>query len=106
MIFAQMKRALSGVDESPDARYSALNDQFHAYLLEIAGSPQATTLVDALHSPLVKIQFRPVLDPARTASSLAEHRDLLRAIEARDADGAERAARAHVQNIRAALAQQ
>ena len=101
-VFSAMEQALADDDLT---RYSALNTQFHAYVIEAAESPQAAALVDALHFPLVKLQFRPVLRHGRKATSLAEHRDLLRAIEARDADGAERAARSHIQHIRAALGQ-
>lgn len=102
-VFAEMERALSGGDL---IRYSVLNGAFHARVLEVAGSPQTAILVDSLQFPLVKRQFRPVLTQARKTASLGEHRDLLRAIETRDADGAERAARSHIQHIRAALAQQ
>jgi DNA-binding GntR family transcriptional regulator len=101
-VFSAMERALADDDLTG---YSTLNSQFHAYVLEVAGSPQAAALADALHFPLVKLQFRPVLRHGRRAASLAEHRDLLRAIEAGDADGAERAARSHIQHIRAALEQ-
>jgi DNA-binding GntR family transcriptional regulator len=101
-VFSAMERALADDDLTG---YSALNTQFHGYVLEVAGSPQAAALVDALHFPLVKLQFHPVLRHGRKAASLAEHRDLLRAIEARDADRAERAARSHIQHIRAALEQ-
>jgi DNA-binding GntR family transcriptional regulator len=101
-IFSAMERALAKDDLTG---YSVLNNQFHGYVLEVAGSPQAAALVDALHFPLVKLQFHPVLRHGRRAASLAEHRDLLRAIVARDADGAERAARSHIQHIRAALEQ-
>jgi DNA-binding GntR family transcriptional regulator len=99
-VFGDMERALSGGDL---IRYSVLNTSFHASVLEVAGSPQAAALADSLHFPLVKRQFRPVLSQARQVASLDEHRDLLRAIEARDADRAERAARVHIQRIRAAL---
>jgi DNA-binding GntR family transcriptional regulator len=99
-IVSEMEQALAGDDLM---HYSALNGQFHAQILLAARSPQAAALLDSLHFPLVKLQFRPVLVRGRKANSIEEHRDLLRAIEARDADGAERAARRHIQHIRAAL---
>jgi DNA-binding GntR family transcriptional regulator len=101
-IVTEMGRAVGDDDLT---RYSALNGQFHAGVLEAAASPQAAALLDSLHYPLVKLQFHPVLVRRRRADSLEEHRDLLRAIEARDADAAERAARLHIQRIRAALEQ-
>jgi DNA-binding GntR family transcriptional regulator len=84
-------------------RYSALNRQFHEQVIEAAGSPQAATSLDALHFPLVKFQFQVSMVPGRKLENVKEHRDMLRAIEARDADRAERAARAHIQQIRATL---
>jgi DNA-binding GntR family transcriptional regulator len=84
-------------------QYTALNRQFHEEVIEVAGSRQAATALDALHFPLVKFQFQVALVPGRKLENVAEHLDVLRAIEARDADGAERAARVHVQRIRAAL---
>jgi DNA-binding GntR family transcriptional regulator len=83
--------------------YSDLNRQFHELVIEAAGSPQAATSLDALHFPLVKFQFQVTMVPGRKLENVAEHRDVLRAIEARDADRAERAARAHIQQIRATL---
>lgn len=83
--------------------YTALNRQFHEQVIEAAGSPQAATSLDALHFPLVKFQFQVTMVPGRKLENVKEHRDVLRAIEARDADGAERVARAHIQRVRATL---
>lgn len=84
-------------------RYSALNRQFHELVIEAAGSPQAATALDSLHFPLVKFQFQVALVPGRKQENVSEHLDVLRAIEAHDADRAERAARLHIQQIRATL---
>jgi DNA-binding GntR family transcriptional regulator len=83
--------------------YTLLNRRFHEQVIEAAGSPQAATSLDALHFPLVKFQFQVALVPGRKLENVKEHRDVLRAIEAHDADGAERAARVHIQQIRATL---
>jgi DNA-binding GntR family transcriptional regulator len=84
-------------------RYSALNRRFHEQVIEAAKSPQAAAALDSLHFPLVKFQFQVALVPGRKLENLEEHRMLLRAIEAGDADAAERAGRLHVQRIRATL---
>jgi len=84
-------------------RYTALNRRFHEALIEAAGSPQAAAALDSLHFPLVKFQFQVALVPGRKLDNLEEHRILLRAIEAGDADAAERAGRLHIQQIRVTL---
>jgi DNA-binding GntR family transcriptional regulator len=84
-------------------RYSAMNREFHELVIEAASSPQTAEALDALHFPLVKFQFQVTLVPGRKQENVKEHYDLLRAIEAGDADGAESASRLHVQHIRATL---
>jgi DNA-binding GntR family transcriptional regulator len=84
-------------------RYTALNRRFHELLIEAAGSPQSAAALESLHFPLVKFQFQVALVPGRKLDNLEEHRILLRAIEAGDADAAERAGRLHIQQIRATL---
>lgn len=91
------------VEEDDVMRYSALNRRFHEQLIEAAGSARAAAALDSLHFPLGKFQFQVALVPGRKQDNLEEHRILLRAIEARDADAAERAGRQHVQQIRATL---
>ncbi len=99
-IVAETQQALENDDLM---RSSALNRQFHDLLIEAAGSPQAASALDSLYFPLVKFQFQVALVPGRKQENLAEHRGLLHAIEAGDTEAAERAARLHVQRIRAAL---
>jgi DNA-binding GntR family transcriptional regulator len=84
-------------------RYSALNRQFHELIIEMAGSPQAATVLNSLHFPLVKFQFQVALVPGRKSENVVEHREVLQAIESRDPEAAERAARMHIQRLRATL---
>jgi DNA-binding GntR family transcriptional regulator len=84
-------------------RSSELNRRFHEHVVEAAGSPQAAAALDSLHFPLVKFQFQVALVPGRKLENLQEHRDLVRAIESRDANGAEQVARLHIQRIRTTL---
>jgi DNA-binding GntR family transcriptional regulator len=83
--------------------YSTLNRRFHEVVTEAAGSPQAASALDSLHFPLVKFQFQVTLVPGRKQQNVAEHRELMQAIEAGDADGAERIARQHVRHIQSTL---
>jgi DNA-binding GntR family transcriptional regulator len=84
-------------------RYSQLNGRFHATVLKSARNPEVQRLLESLHFPLIRFQFRTVLVPGRKAQSLDEHRRILGCISRRDAVGAERAMRAHVGNVQATL---
>ena len=84
-------------------RSTRTNRSFHEQLVAAAGSPQAAVTLDALHFPLVKFQFQVSLVPGRKQENLQEHRRLLAAVEARDAELAERLAREHIQQIRFTL---
>jgi DNA-binding GntR family transcriptional regulator len=99
-ILAGMERAL---DDDDLMRYSSLNGEFHTVMREAAGSPTATAVLGSLHYPLVKFHFRSMVVPRRKIHSLEEHRELLRAIEAGDAEAAEQAGRRHVRHFRATL---
>ena len=99
-IVAETEQALEDDDVM---RSSALNRQFHDLLVEAAGSPRAASALDSLHFPLVKFQFQVALVPGRKQENLAEHRELVRAIEAGDTAAAEQAGRRHVERIRATL---
>jgi hypothetical protein len=52
---------------------------------QVAKADKATAVLNSLHYPLLKFQSRTVLVPGRTLQSVAEHLDLLAAIEAGDA---------------------
>jgi DNA-binding GntR family transcriptional regulator len=100
---AVVSETAQAVEDDDLMRYTTLNRQFHEQMIEAAGSSQAAASLDLLHFPLVKFQFQVALVPGRKLENVEEHRDLLRAIEAGDADAAERAARMHIRHIRATL---
>jgi DNA-binding GntR family transcriptional regulator len=105
---SRMRQAVSQADQALKdddwMRLASLNSQFHADVVDAARCPAAASFLDSLHLPLVRSRFPAVLIPRRKAHALHEHYDLLQAIEDGDADGAERAARVHVEQIRATLA--
>jgi DNA-binding GntR family transcriptional regulator len=100
---AVVSETAQAVEDDDLMRYTVLNRRFHEQVIEAAGSPQAAASLDSLHFPLVKFQFQAALVPGRKAQTLEEHRMLLRAIEAGDAGTAERAARLHIRQVRAAV---
>jgi len=83
--------------------YSALNSLLHDTVGEIAGQPVAADVLANLRARNVRHQFRLALRPGRPQVSLPEHLAIIEAICARDPDAAERAARAHVTSVIAAL---
>jgi len=95
-----MERA---VDDGDLLRYSELIQQLHGLVRAAAHHPVAAGLVQRLQAQLVRHQFRLSLRPGRPRVSLREFTALVDAVTARDADGAEAAARAHARSVVAAL---
>jgi DNA-binding GntR family transcriptional regulator len=83
--------------------YAANNLTFHAELVRIAQLPATARILTSLQFQTVVFQFRPIFEPGRAAAVDAEHRALVAALAAGDSDGAERAMRQHLQNVKDAL---
>ena len=98
-----LERMSDAVTAEDLPRYSQLNGRFHAALLACARNPELKRLLESLHFPLIRYQFRTILAPGRKLTSLDEHRRILGCVAQRDPEGAERAARAHVASVRATL---
>jgi DNA-binding FadR family transcriptional regulator len=73
--------------------------------MEAAHQAVVSQLLDLLHAPLIRHQFRIILLPGRKAAALAEFRDILCCLEQRDAAGAERAMRHHMAQLGQSLQQ-
>ncbi|HUZ20290.1 MAG TPA: GntR family transcriptional regulator [Acidimicrobiales bacterium] len=99
-VLAQMEAAQANGDLM---LYSELNQRLHHRIREISRHPTASRIVERLRNQSVRLQFRLALAPGRTAVSLCEHRAVVAALVARDRDGAERAMRAHLVSVVAAL---
>ncbi|MDH3598766.1 MAG: GntR family transcriptional regulator [Candidatus Tectomicrobia bacterium] len=80
-----------------------LASRFHQMVIEAAHQSVVARLLDMLHAPLIRHQFRIILVPGRKEASLAEFRDILRCLEKRDATGAERAMRHHMEQLSQSL---
>ncbi len=101
-ILAEMEQRLG---EGDLLGMSELNSALHRTLVEIAGHRTATRLIEALRAQGVRHQFRTILVPGRAQKSLAEHRRIVEAVVAHDEAEAERAMRAHLEGVTAALRQ-
>lgn len=82
---------------------SELSGQLHDGLLAAASHRVAARLIDNLQAQNVRHQFRTALVPGRAARSVAEHRAIVEAVAAHDADAAEAATREHLSNVTEAL---
>jgi DNA-binding GntR family transcriptional regulator len=75
--------------------FFATNEAFHFALLDAAGNRWATQIVTDLRKVMKLNRHHSLFKQGRLADSLAEHRALMQAIEARDAVKAARLMRAH-----------
>jgi len=78
--------------------FFATNEAFHLKLLEFAGNRWRTQMVTDLRKVMKLNRHHSLFKQGRLASSLAEHRELMAAIEGRDARGATRLMRSHFDN--------
>ena len=78
--------------------FFATNEQFHMTLLQMAGNRWAQQMVADLRKVMKLNRHHSLFKQGRLAESLAEHRALMKAIEARDAAAAARLMRAHFES--------
>ena len=83
--------------------YIRINNQYHSLVQEIAGNRTLNQIVDGLRKKILLYRFQSLNLPARFASSIREHRDLLEAFRQRDHSRAEALMREHLQNQTLAL---
>jgi DNA-binding GntR family transcriptional regulator len=78
--------------------FFATNEQFHMALLEAAGNRWALQIVTDLRKVMKLNRHHSLFKQGRLSDSLAEHRALMQAIEARDAARARELMRAHFEH--------
>ena len=81
--------------------YSSANLRFHARIIELGHSPLIVEMADALLVHVRAIRRRTIGDEDRVERSLVDHLEIIEALEARDADLAERLVREHALNLAA-----
>jgi DNA-binding GntR family transcriptional regulator len=75
-----------------------INEEFHHRLLQIAGNRWRNQIVNDLRKVMKLNRHHSLFRQGRVAESLAEHRALVQALLARDADQAQSLMRAHFEN--------
>jgi DNA-binding GntR family transcriptional regulator len=96
----QMQRAVVSGDV---LTYGDLDARLHALLGRISHQQTAAQLVSRLGSQTMPHQFRVSLRPGRPQASLRQHLELISAVTDGDPQRAEAVARAHIDNVIAAL---
>lgn len=86
-------------DSIPDRdRFFAINENFHMRLLEIADNRWRLQMVADLRKVMKLNRHHSLLKSGRIEESLAEHRAVMAALEARDAQAANQCMREHFHN--------
>jgi DNA-binding GntR family transcriptional regulator len=75
--------------------YDAANVAFHGALIRLSGSQVIAQMTDNLRLHVRAIRHRTIFERDRAAASLGDHIAIIEALEARDAEAAERLARDH-----------
>lgn len=82
-------------------RANEVDRAFHMCILETAGNQQVVAIISRLNDMITRLRF--ALTPSRYYESLAEHKQILAALRARDGEAAAAAMRAHLDNVSRSL---
>jgi len=100
----RLRRQLCTAVETGDlVAYSGLIQDFDRQLREVSGHVTAAQLLERLHAQSARHQFRLAFAPGRARTSLGQHLAIIDAVLERDPDLAERATRAHLEDVVAIL---
>jgi DNA-binding GntR family transcriptional regulator len=75
-----------------------LGESFHAEIIRLSGLPRAGAMLSDLYLGLERYRYILAEDPDRAPKRAKEHQEILAAIEAGEADNAERLMRRHIRN--------
>jgi DNA-binding GntR family transcriptional regulator len=79
--------------------YSAANLRFHQRVIELGHSALITSMAEGLLVHVRAIRRRTIGDDDRAERSIVDHLHIIEALEARDAEAAERLVRDHALNL-------
>jgi len=80
-------------------QYSRSAIEFHDRVLAAAQNQVLSRLLENVYAQILVLRLRSLYLPERVESSVAEHRELLEAVRAGDAERGERLARAHADHV-------
>jgi DNA-binding GntR family transcriptional regulator len=87
-------------DDDMLLKYPAADAEFHTLLLEACNNDVLKNMMEIVNIHLQVIRLRTVVLPGRAKQTVAEHYNILEAIEKGDAVSAERTMRKHVESVR------
>ena len=98
----QLQQIAQRMEECVEARtpeqFGRLNAEWHAKIIEVSGNSVIADIVRRLNTPVHRLLFDTFYRGSRLREAVEDHRRIIEAILADDADGAERAMRQHVEN--------
>jgi DNA-binding GntR family transcriptional regulator len=90
----------STAEEADLAGFLLADREFHIGLLELTGNRRLVRLVDQLRDQTRLIGLKALAESRRLTASAREHREILEALQARDADRVEELMRVHIVHTR------
>lgn len=85
-------------DSHTPEKFGKINAAWHRLIIEGAGNNMIEELIGRLNTPVLHLQFSTFYRGDRLSEAIADHRAIIAAIQAGDAETAERAMRRHVEN--------
>jgi len=101
---AGLRQALAAFDEDPSghlSEYSDANMAFHKAIIRLGGVELMTSITDTLFIHMRAVRAVTMTQDNRARRSVRDHRDIIAALEARDADRSERLVREHTMGLAA-----
>ena len=101
---AGLRHALAAFDEDPSghlSEYSDANMAFHKAIIRLGGVELMTGITDTLFIHMRAVRAVTMTQDNRARRSVRDHRDIIAALEARDADRSERLVREHTMGLAA-----
>lgn len=103
-IEAILRQAEAQIDNPDQIAFNRLDVGFHSALIHLGGNAYLADLAERVHRQIQGIRVRlAVYLPGRATRSQADHRAILAAVAAHDADRAEELMRSHIQSVREAV---
>jgi DNA-binding GntR family transcriptional regulator len=87
--------SIEGVSSDHLDGYSSANIAFHQSLIRLSGSSLLGEMTNNLFAHVRAIRHKTIFEHDRAKRSIRDHIEIIEALEARDADGAERLVREH-----------
>jgi DNA-binding GntR family transcriptional regulator len=99
---AGLRNALAAFDDDPSGKiseYSDANMAFHKTIIRLGGIDLMASITDTLFIHMRAVRAVTMTQDNRARRSVADHRDIIAALEARDAGRAERLVREHTMGL-------